>query len=90
MPKRLYFSLNKLRNETCHKIAHYKWPLIRSPNELVEQNGALPDDPGRPGLLVLTATECDAVVHSALLVQDDLFLLHEANALLADLVRLKL
>jgi hypothetical protein len=45
--------------------------------------------PGRPGLLVLTPAEGQAVVHPAFLVKDNLLLLDETNAFLFHLVSLK-
>ena len=40
--------------------------LTDSLDELVEEHGALPDDPGCLGLLILAPAEGQAVVHSTL------------------------
>ena len=63
--------------------------LTDSLDELVEEHGALPDDPRGLGLLILTPAEGQAVVHAAFLMEDNLLLFNKTNSLLLHLVSLK-
>jgi hypothetical protein len=58
-------------------------------DELIEEHGAFPDDPGGLGLFVLTSAETQSVVHSAFLVKDYLLLLDKTNSFLLYLISLK-
>ena len=82
------FSFYALPSGGKSKDAVVHWKHF-SLDELVEEHGALPDDPRGLGLLILTPAEGQAVVHAAFLMEDNLLLFNKTNSLLLHLVSLK-